>query len=373
MKKLNQLLFTILTNNLIIKCLPIERTDTMLKSTSIPPSIPQTPNPESQTPKSSYQRSFQKKVSTSFELPKTENKSIYLTTFSLFLGYSDAVAACLATTYILIDMFKVKSSKGTSKNYLLISLTGFQLLMFSDTYGFFGDSSYKNEIHVPDVIISFYKVLCQLACVVFTHIAPSDPVNKYKISTFVLCSNFIILWLGSWIALSNESCAKLCGSSKAFTGQVACIPQYVQIYTLKSTKGFSIKGQFYDILGNFAALLQLVVDYYNTSYQQGYGFWAELNYAKFMINIFNALSLSIFFLQHWYYEYFYKVKVDNDLNLDDDVILDSQPLLVSKISRNNRMTENEIDMILRSNSTSFGSINRHNSEVVLKSLSLKSL
>ena len=60
----------------------------------------------------------------------------------------------------------------------------------------------------------------------------------------------------------------------------ACIPQYVLIYKLKTTKGFSIFAQVLDIIACLCAVLQIVIDYYVNG--NNTGFWNELNYGKFL-------------------------------------------------------------------------------------------
>lgn len=94
------------------------------------------------------------------------------------------------------------------------------------------------------------------------------------------------------------------GMVKSACGIVACFPQYVLIYQLKSTKGFSILAQILDIIACLSAILQIVVDYY--AYGNGTGFWNELNWGKFLTCWASIAGVSVFLFQHQYYKYFYK-------------------------------------------------------------------
>ena len=85
---------------------------------------------------------------------------------------------------------------------------------------------------------------------------------------------------------------------------IASIPQYILIYKLKSTKGFSILAQVLDIIACLCAIIQVVLDYYFNG--NNTGFWHELNLGKFFTCWASISGVSVFLFMHRYYEYKYK-------------------------------------------------------------------
>ena len=109
---------------------------------------------------------------------KDVNPAIML--FNQCLGYIYMILMATSGYLIVKEPLNTKCSTGLSKDFLLIHFTGYFLLMFNDAYGFFGNSAYKNQVHISDVILSFLYTLFMVAGFVETRLIPCDPVNRLR-------------------------------------------------------------------------------------------------------------------------------------------------------------------------------------------------
>ena len=57
-------------------------------------------------------------------------------------------------------------------------------------------------------------------------------------------------------------------------------------------------GVWVDFSGGALAVLQIIVDYFNTGH--GTGFFRELNYGKFLLNLLSCACCLVFFVQHYF-------------------------------------------------------------------------
>ena len=238
-----------------------------------------------------------------------QDKNIYLIVTSQIFGYIYSFLWQFADFSMLYVMFKAKSSKGLSKNFTLIHMTGFQLLMFNDSYGFFYDkSSYSQEVHISDIILSFNSLIAFSLCTVFALVVPCDSVNTYSRFVIGMCISWILIWQICWPVIGIEHTTIINAIIKQSASILCCFPQYLLIYRLKSTNGFSMFGIYLDNLGCIFAMAQLVIDYYMNGYQNDLGFWNGLNWGKFLANVMSFLAQLVLCYQHWWYTYVYKPK-----------------------------------------------------------------
>jgi len=94
-----------------------------------------------------------------------------------------------------------------------------------------------------------------------------------------------------------NSVFKTCGSIKACISLMGYCPQIWLIFKNKSTRGWSIKSSFLEFSGGCLAILQIVIDYYRV--HNGVGFFASLNYGKFLLNFFCCVCCSVIIFQHF--------------------------------------------------------------------------
>ena len=116
------------------------------------------------------------------DLNKSENPA-----FMIFgIVYCILMATC---GFLLVyEPFKTKTSTGLSKDFLLMHFTGMLLLNVNDVYGFFGNSSYKNEIHISDITLSFLFTLFMVVGLIEVHVIPCDSINKFSIPVTSICT-----------------------------------------------------------------------------------------------------------------------------------------------------------------------------------------
>lgn len=88
-----------------------------------------------------------------------------------------------------------------------------------------------------------------------------------------------------------------CGAIKAVCSLISYFPQYVLIYKNKTTFGWSMSAVWIDCIGASFAVIQVIVDHYDVN--SGAGFWEDLNYGKFFLNLVSALCCLVFFFQHY--------------------------------------------------------------------------
>lgn len=90
-----------------------------------------------------------------------------LTTISLYMGWTCACMWVIGMTFVMYEPFKVKSSTGISKDYALVNSVGYVLMALQDCYGFYYQGSgYNNEVHIPDLILSFYGTIFSFICAI---------------------------------------------------------------------------------------------------------------------------------------------------------------------------------------------------------------
>ena len=143
------------------------------------------------------------------------------------------------------------------------------------------------------------------------------------------------------------------GIIKSFLGLISCFPQYILIYKLKSTKGFSIIYVAIDIIGSLFAILQILVDYH--AFGNGTGFWSELNWTKFLMHWTSITGFSVFLFQHWYYKYFYKLE-NLVVASSDEIVIDERIITCP----------NDLDMKTETKNILGVSSNNTNSDLVLE-------
>ena len=60
--------------------------------------------------------------------------------------------------------------------------------MYNDNYGFFGNSSDKDQVHIPDLILSFLWTFIMAALLVVVHVIPGDSINKFSFTVASICT-----------------------------------------------------------------------------------------------------------------------------------------------------------------------------------------
>ena len=151
--------------------------------------LPTLLNPPDQYPKLiSYYNSAKKSISNDFDMNLNKPKNLLMQIFGLSLGYLSMILWTMGMCFCLREPFVTKSSSGLSKDFLLIQTAGWILIMFNDAYGIFGNSSYKNEIHINDIMLSFNMATLFLNGLIVVRMIPGDPINKFSFTTASLCT-----------------------------------------------------------------------------------------------------------------------------------------------------------------------------------------
>ena len=265
----------------------------------------QTPIPPEQYQKPiTHNNTVKKSISKDLDPDPNRPKNIPITILGQSLGYIYMILWAIGGYFLIREPLVSKSSSCLSKNFVLVHLTGFSMLLFYDAYGFFGNSSYKNEIHISDLMLSFIITTCYAIAFIEVRVIPGDPINKFSSTVIVICTLCIQISFSLIFATNLEITALFNGIIKSCFGLIACIPQYILIYRMKSTQGFSIVCQILDITGCLCAILQIKIDYYANG--DGIGFWRELNWGKFLMNQVSIAGVSVFLCQARYYKYYYK-------------------------------------------------------------------
>ena len=256
-----------------------------------------------QKPDSNY-NSAKKQTSQAFatDLKKSKNPAMMIIDQSL--GYVYLVLMVTSGVLIVKEPLKIKSSSGLSKDYLLIGFTTWFLMMFNDIYGFFGNSLYKKEEHISDITLSFTYTMLLASGLMQVHVIPGDPINKFSYTVMFVCTVALQTSAIVGLATNLDTLIFTNGIIKSGFALIECIPQYILIYRLKTTRGFSIPAIMIEIIAYSCAILQILFDYYGSG--NGTGFWHELNLAKFFDSVVGISMDFLFIFQDCYYKYFYK-------------------------------------------------------------------
>ena len=225
-------------------------------------------------------------------------RSITLEVISQICGYSQMFFWCWGMFVIPYECIRIKSSRGLSKDFMLNNLIGFTLMAFQDNYGFFSmNASYASEVHISDVLLSFCGCLFGYMGTVIVFLIPSEVPNNVSWFSIIPNSVSLVMFFAWWGIFGVNSAAVLAGSAKACLSLIAYIPQIILVYKNKTTKGWSMVGVWVDFTGGALAVLQISVDYQNTGH--GTGFFNELNYGKFLLNLLSCACCLVFFIQHY--------------------------------------------------------------------------
>ena len=289
-------------------------------------------------------------------LKNPENLPIMI--FTQSLGYLYMILMVASGFLIINEPLKIKSSTGLSKDYLLMIATSYFMLTFNDVYGFFGNSSYKNEVHISDVMLSFIFTIQMVAGLIEVHVIPGDSINKFSYTVKFVCIVSIQTSAILCYTTNIESTTIFIGIIKSAFSIIQCIPQYILIYHMKSTKGFSIATQVFDIVAFLCATIQIIIDYYVNG--NGNGFWHELNQAKFLTSMASIFAVSVFLFQHQYYKYFYKSRTMVESSFYDITLCWGHKSSIT--------LQEELDMrTVNTNILGFRG-NRKNSDLILKKM-----
>ena len=324
----------------------------------LPQALPASLNPpdHNQTP-ISYYDSYKTSISNVIDIDSKNPENLQIMFFSQLLGYTYMILMVTSAYVPVKDSFKIKSSRGLSKNILLIHQTGCLLLMFNNIQGFLGETSCKNEVHITDVMLSFFVTLLMAIGLIKAHVLPCNSINKFSYIVIFMCiasiqtSVFICFYTNLQITTIANGIIKLCFVF------ICYLPQYILIYKLKTTKGFSILPTIFDITACSCGILQIVVDYYATG--NGTGFWHELNWGKFLNCQAIITGNYVLLFQHCYYRCIYELGNLVVARFDEVTFFLSDKL---------EDIPNEFDIKTESKDIFGVSRNRMNSDLVLKKL-----
>lgn len=221
---------------------------------------------------------------------------------SQLCGYSQMVLWCWGMIVIPYECIKIKSSRGLSKDFMLNNAIGFTFMAFQDMFGFFSqNASYASEVHISDILLSFCGCGFGYLGSVIVFLIPSEVPNNITWLSIVPNTIAIALYIGWWSFFGDQAAAILAGSNKAVLSLIAYIPQIILVIRNKTTMGWSMVGVWVDFGGGALAIFQIITDYYNTG--RGTGFFNELNWGKFLLNVLSCGCSSVFFFQHyWIYK-----------------------------------------------------------------------
>lgn len=166
-------------------------------------------------------------------------------------------------------------------------------------YGFWdAKSSYHSEVHISDLCLSFYCNAFSAVGFVIVHMIPSDMENRYSWMSIVPSTGSAIVLIACTIINQDvEIFCKYCNSIVAVCFFISYIPQYVLIYRNKTTFGWSMGAVWLEFFASTFGIVQLAIDHYDLNTETG--FWADLNYGKFFLNLVGATSGLVFFVQHY--------------------------------------------------------------------------
>ena len=102
---------------------------------------------------------------------KDYNFAVYL--FNQIFGWSQFSCWCFAMFFIVIEVFRRKTTQGLSKDFVSMVVLGFVCLNFQDIFGYYGNSSFKNEVHISDLILSFIGCNFGFMCVIMLYTIPN--------------------------------------------------------------------------------------------------------------------------------------------------------------------------------------------------------
>lgn len=273
------------------------------------------------------------------------------------------------------ECIRLNNSGGLSKDYLFLNLVGFFLMAFQDVWGFFGSASYSSEVHISDIVLSFSGVNFGATGLIIVHLIKSYTINTYTLFSIFPNTVSIVVWIFVVSKFGIDEGAVCAGTLKAILSLASYVPQWILVYKNKTTLGWSMTGVWVDALGGVLAVCQVIVDYYNVG--KGTGFWNELNWGKFLLNVVSFLCCCVFFFQHYYLYRMDETSKDVELSLSKLVIQENGyiDICLPENFTTSGKGDNILDVTIapidmRMQKSYFGYVpNRKDADAVLKTLS----
>lgn len=95
-----------------------------------------------------------------------------LAVISDIFGYTSTVVWSLSFHFQWWEVYRLKSAEGLSINFVFLNIIGFTYYFIYNIYGYTSDSSFKNQVHMSDVLFASHALVLVLIHMVFLMVYP---------------------------------------------------------------------------------------------------------------------------------------------------------------------------------------------------------
>ena len=225
-------------------------------------------------------------------------------TISLMLGYTQMTLWLFAMFFYLYEPIRILSSNGLSYDFIYVNMLSYILMAFQDCYGRINpNASFKYEVHQPDCIISVAGVIFGMFGAVLLKILPRKVPKKLSgvFGRGPMISMVVMPVVAAIWTENLDDTMRIVGIIRAVSIQISYIPQFLNNYFNKSTRGFSQQGIIQDLISSCTGITQIFLDHIRDNIEDiNYkGFFHDLNYGKFFLNFFTIVACIAFIIQHY--------------------------------------------------------------------------